>query len=105
MPAVRGVAFLGFPLHPAGKPGVARAEHLTRVDVPMLFLQGDRDLLADLALLGPVVERLGTRARLVIVPQADHSFHVPARSGRTDAEVRGQVAAALRRWLDELIGG
>jgi predicted alpha/beta-hydrolase family hydrolase len=105
LPAVRGVAFLGFPLHPAGKPGVARAEHLTRVDVPMLFLQGDRDLLADLALLGPVVERLGTRARLVIVPQADHSFHVPARSGRTDAEVRGQVAAALLRWLDELIGG
>lgn len=105
LPGVRGVAFLGFPLHPAGKPGVARAEHLTSVNVPMLFLQGDRDTLADLALLSPVVERLGARARLVIVPQADHSFHVPARSGRSDAEVRGQVAAELLRWLDELNGG
>jgi len=104
MPDVRGLAFLGFPLHPAGKPGVARAEHLTSVSVPMLFLQGDRDPLADLALLSPVVERLGARARLVKIPQADHSFHVPARSGRTDAEVRDQVAAAFLRWLDELIG-
>jgi uncharacterized protein len=105
LPGVRGLAFLGFPLHSAGKPGVARAEHLTSVNVPMLFLQGDRDPLADLALLRPVVEQLGARARLVIVPQADHSFHVPTRSGRTDAEVRGQVAAALLRWLDELNGG
>jgi predicted alpha/beta-hydrolase family hydrolase len=105
LPGVQGVAFLGFPLHPAGKPGVARAEHLASVNVPMLFLQGDRDTLADLALLRPVVEQLGARARLVIVPGADHSFHVPTRSGRTDAEVRGQVAAAMLRWLDELNGG
>jgi len=104
LPDVRGLAFLGFPLHPAGRPGVARAEHLMSVNVPMLFLQGDRDPLADLALLSPVVERLGARARLVIIPQADHSFHVPARSGRTDAEMRDQVAAAFLRWLDELIG-
>jgi hypothetical protein len=70
----------------------------------MLFLQGNRDTLADLALLSPVVEELGARARLVIVRQADQSFHVPTRSGRTDAEVRGQVAAALLCWLDELSG-
>jgi predicted alpha/beta-hydrolase family hydrolase len=105
LPGVRGLAFLGFPLHSAGKAGVARAEHLSSVNVPMLFLQGDRDRLADLALLSPVVARLGARARLVVVPQADHSFHVPVRSGRTDAEVRDQVATALLRWLDELIGG
>jgi uncharacterized protein len=102
---VRGLAFLGFPLHPAGKPSVARAEHLTSVNVPMLFLQGDRDTLADLALLRPVVEQLGARARLVIVPQADHSFHVPTRSGSTDAEVRGRMVAALLCWLDELNAG
>jgi predicted alpha/beta-hydrolase family hydrolase len=102
LPGVRGVAFLGFPLHPAGKPSVARAQHLTRVNVPMLFLQGDRDTLADLALLSPVVEQLGARARLVIFSNADHSFHVPARSGHTDAEVHDQMAAALLGWLDEL---
>ena len=105
LPGVRGVAFLGFPLHSAGKPGVVRAEHLTSVHVPMLFLQGDGDKLADLALLRPVVERLGARARLVIFPQADHSFHVPTRSGRSDAEVRGQVAEALLCWLDGLNAG
>jgi predicted alpha/beta-hydrolase family hydrolase len=104
LPDVHGVAFLGFPLHPAGKPGVARAEHLTRVNVPMLFLQGDRDTLADLALLRPVVEQLGARARLVIVPEADHSFHVPTRSGHTDAEMRDKMASALLRWLDEMTG-
>jgi predicted alpha/beta-hydrolase family hydrolase len=105
LPRVRGVAFLGFPLHAAGKPGVLRAEHLAGVHVPMLFLQGDRDKLADLALLKPVVERLGTHARLVEFPQADHAFHVPTRSGRTDADVRGQVAEALVSWLDGLNGG
>jgi uncharacterized protein len=105
LPGVRGVAFLGFPLHAAGKPGVARAEHLSSVKVPMLFLQGDRDTLADLALLRPIVKRLGARARLVIFPQADHSFHVPARSSRTDAEVRGEIADALSCWLGEVIRG
>ena len=102
LPGVRGLAFVGFPLHPAGRPGVARAEHLSEVKVPMLFLQGDRDTLADLALLRPVVKRLGARARLVIFPQADHAFHVPVRSGRTDAEVRGQIADALVGWIDEV---
>ena len=105
LPGVHGLAFLGFPLHPRGKPGAARAAHLDDVKVPMLFLQGDRDALADLALLRPVVGRLGPRARLVVFPQADHSFHVPARSGRADADVRGQVAAALARWMAEVGGG
>lgn len=104
LPGVRGVAFLGFPLHSAGKPAVVRAEHLSSVHVPMLFLQGDRDKLADLTLLRPIVERLGTRAHLVEFPRADHAFHVPAGSGRADAEVRGQVAKALLCWLDGLNG-
>jgi hypothetical protein len=99
---VRGLAFIGFPLHPAGKPGVARAEHLSSVNVPMLFLQGDRDTLADLALLSTVAKRLGARTRLEVFPQADHAFHVPARSGRTDAEVRGQIAETLSAWIDEV---
>lgn len=102
LPDVRGVAFLGFPLHLAGKPGVARAQHLTSVKVPMLFLQGERDTLADLALLRQVVEELGAHARLVIIPKADHSFRVPRRSGHSDADVVDQVAAALLCWLHEL---
>jgi predicted alpha/beta-hydrolase family hydrolase len=102
LPGVHGLGFVGFPLHPAGKSGVARAAHLADVNVPMLFLQGDRDTLADLALLRPVVERLGARARLVAFSHADHSFHVPARSGRTDADVRGQVAEALACWMAEV---
>ena len=81
---------------------VARAAHLADVKTPMLFLQGDRDTLADLALLRPVVRRLGTRARLVVFPQADHSFHVPVRSGRTDAQVLGQVVEALVSWIAEV---
>lgn len=104
LPGVRGLAFVGFPLHPVDKPGIARAEHLSAVNVPMLFLQGDRDKLADLALLGPVVKRLGTRARLVVFANADHAFHVPARSGRTDAQVRGQIAETLAGWMDALRG-
>jgi predicted alpha/beta-hydrolase family hydrolase len=102
LPRVRGLGFLGFPLHPVGKPGDARAAHLADVNVPMLFLQGDRDKLADPALLRQVVKRLGPRGRLVEMRGADHSFHVPARSGRTDAEVRGQVADALVSWMAEV---
>ena len=102
MPGVAGLAFLGFPLHPAGKPSIERAAHLDAVEVPMLFLQGTRDELADLALLQPVVERLGARATLHRVDDADHAFHVRARSGRTDAEVLGEMldilAAWTRRW-------
>jgi len=99
LPGVRGLAFLGFPLHPAGRPADERAQHLFEVQLPMLFLQGTRDDLADLALLRPLVERLGARARLELFEGADHSFHVPARSGRSDAEVRGALLDALARWI------
>src|SRR5216117_715152 len=87
LPGVRGLVFLGFPLHPPGRPGDSRAEHLAQVQIPMLFLQGTRDEFADLKLLGPVIKRLGTRATLHLVDGADHSFHVLKRSGRTDGEV------------------
>ncbi|HML12254.1 MAG TPA: alpha/beta family hydrolase [Xanthobacteraceae bacterium] len=96
---VRGLAFLGFPLHPAGRPSDARATHLSDVRIPMLFLQGSRDALADLALLRPVVERLGERASLRVFAEADHSFHVPARSGRRDAEVRRDLIDTLAAWV------
>ena len=96
---VRGLAFLGFPLHPAGKPAVTRAEHLARVALPLLFVQGTRDALAEVALVDGVLARLGSRATVHWVPQADHAFHVPARSGRTDAEVRAALLAALATWM------
>jgi predicted alpha/beta-hydrolase family hydrolase len=99
---VRGIVFLGFPLHPAGQPGVSRAEHLARVEVPMLFLQGTRDTLADLTLLRPVLERLGKRATLRVIEEADHSFHVLKRSGRTDDEVLDELATALTEWREGL---
>jgi len=95
---VRGLAFLGFPLHAAGKPSNDRARHLLDVKVPMLFLQGTRDTLADLAMLRPVVKGLGKRATLCLFDEADHSFHVPARTGRKDPEVRGEVLDALAEW-------
>src|SRR5262245_60234125 len=88
---VRGLAFLGFPLHPAGKPSQDRAEHLYDVKIPMLFLQGSRDQLAMLDQLEPVCKALGPRATLEIFPDADHSFHVPAKTGRKDPEVRADV--------------
>jgi predicted alpha/beta-hydrolase family hydrolase len=96
---VRGLAFLGFPLHPAGKPSGERAAHLSDVHVPMLFLQGTRDDLAELALLRPLIEHLGDRARLREFADADHSFHVPARSGRTDAQVLDELLDALATWI------
>jgi hypothetical protein len=99
IPGVRGLAFLGFPLHPAGRPSDERARHLFDVRVPMLFLQGSRDALADLALLRPVIERLGGRASLRVFEEADHSFHVPARTGRRDAEVRSAMLDALAAWI------
>ena len=98
LPGVRGIAFFGFPLHPGGKPGTERADHLARVGVPLLFLQGTRDRLADLALLVPIVERLGPRATLHAIEDADHSFHVPARTGRTDAEVLDELARRTAAW-------
>jgi hypothetical protein len=99
---VRGLVFLGFPLHPAGQPGVSRAEHLARVEPPMLFLQGARDTLADLTLLGPIVERLGERATLRVIEHADHGFHVLKRSGRTDEQVLDELAAATAEWREGL---
>ncbi|HWH38869.1 MAG TPA: alpha/beta family hydrolase [Usitatibacter sp.] len=99
LPDVRGIAFLGFPLHPAGQPSDDRAKHLEDVRVPMLFLQGTRDELAELALLRPVVARLGDRAALEVIDGADHSFHVPAKSGRTDAQVRSDVLDRLAAWM------
>ena len=99
---VRGLVFFGFPLHTAGRPGTQRAEHLERVKVPMLFLQGTRDTLADLVLLRPLCATLAPRATLHIVDQADHSFHVLKRSGRTDAEVLGELARTVASWADSL---
>jgi predicted alpha/beta-hydrolase family hydrolase len=100
---VRGLIFLGFPLHPAGKPSQERAEHLARVDVPMLFLQGTRDALAELDQLEPVCKSLGKRATLTLFADADHSFHVPAKTGRKDAAVRAEVLDALAAWIDALV--
>ena len=100
MPGVRGLVFLGFPLHPAGEPSDARAAHLSQVQVPMLFLQGTRDELADMSLLQPLVARLGGHAVLHPVADADHSFHVPARSGRKDAQVLAEVLDAFASWID-----
>jgi predicted alpha/beta-hydrolase family hydrolase len=101
LPGVRGLVFFGFPLHPAGKPGTERAEHLLQVGCPMLFLQGTRDELAETVLLRGVIEQLGERATLELVADADHSFHVPARSGRTDAQVRAGVLDAFVRWVEQ----
>ena len=103
LPGVRGLAFLGFPLHPAGRPADDRGSHLFEVHVPMLFLQGARDELADQQLLSRLIERLGTRATLRLFPHADHSFHVPARTGRKDTEVRSEMLDALAAWIKSVI--
>jgi predicted alpha/beta-hydrolase family hydrolase len=100
MIGVRGLVFLGFPLHPAGEPSDARAAHLSGVQVPMLFLQGSRDELADLSLLLPLVESLGERATLHALADADHSFHVPAKSGRQDSQVLAEALDAFAAWID-----
>jgi predicted alpha/beta-hydrolase family hydrolase len=100
---VRGLAFLGFPLHPAGKPSQERGQHLFGVKIPMLFLQGTRDTLAMLDQLEPLCEALGPRATLKLFQDADHSFHVPAKTGRKDAQVRGEVLDALADWIDGVI--
>lgn len=105
LPGVRGLAFLAFPLHPAGRPDTTRAHHLSGVNVPMLFLQGTRDELAKLELLQPVTAGLGQLARLHLLPDADHSFHVPARTGKKDSHVRSEALQALGKWVDEVVGG
>jgi len=102
LPGVRGLVFLGFPLHPPGKPSGERAGHLFDVRIPMLFLQGARDDFADVKLLRPLVERFGENSTLRLFADADHSFHVPARTGRKDADVRGEVLDALADWMDGL---
>ena len=102
LPGVAGLAFLAFPLHPAGRPSRDRAEHLSDVGIPMLFLQGTRDELATLELLEPVVTKLGARATLKLLQEADHSFHVRASSGRRDPDVRQELILALVDWIDGL---
>ena len=96
---VSGLVFFAFPLHPAGKPGVDRAKHLNDVKIPMLFLSGSRDPLAELDLLKPTVRKLGTRAKLVLAEDADHSFHVPARTGRKDPEVFAELLDKATEWM------
>ena len=101
---VVGLAFLGFPLHPAGQPSDDRAAHLDDVKIPMLFLQGARDSLADQKLLERVIKRLGPRATLRLFDDADHSFHVPKSTGRTDAEVRKEMLDAFANWVRAVVG-
>jgi predicted alpha/beta-hydrolase family hydrolase len=103
LPGVRGLAFLGFPLHPAGKPSRERAEHLFEIKIPMLFLQGTRDALAVLEELEPVCGALGSRASLRLFDDADHGFHVPARTGRKDTDIRNEMLDALAQWLETVL--
>ena len=103
LPGVRGLAFLGFPLHAAGRPSEERAEPLFEVKIPMLFLQGTRDALADIGLMRKLVASLGKRATLVTIGDGDHSFHVPARTGRSDEDVRTEMLDALAGWIEAVI--
>ena len=102
LPGVRGLVFLGFPLHASGKPSEERGAHLSRVGIPMLFLQGSRDKLAELRCCEPLVARLGVRAALRVFADADHSFHVPARTGRSDAAVRHELLDLLAAWITRI---
>lgn len=102
---LRGLAFLGFPLHPPDKPGIQRAEHLADAKGPLLFVQGTRDDLADLGLLRPVVDQLGARATLHVVDQADHGFNVLVRSGRTSGQVLAEIATTVVGWMDRVTRG
>lgn len=99
LPRVRGLIFFGFPLHPAGKPGDERAKHLSDVKLPLLFLQGENDALATLDRLKPAVKSLGKRATLKLYADADHSFHVPARTGRKDADVLAEILDDAVAWI------
>ena len=99
LPGVRGLVFFAFPLHPAGKPSVVRAEHLSQIAIPMLFLQGTRDALAELDLLRPVIAGLGARATLALAQDADHAFHVPAKTGRTDVDILAELLDAAAAWM------
>jgi uncharacterized protein len=99
LPHIRGLVFLGFPLHPLGKPSADRARHLSSILVPMLFAQGSRDKLAELRLLEPLVNGLAAPVSLLVIEQADHAFHVPARSGRNDGEVLAEILDGLSAWI------
>jgi predicted alpha/beta-hydrolase family hydrolase len=99
LPDVRGLVFLGFPLHPPEKPSTDRAKHLFEIKIPMLFLQGTRDEFANLPLLEPLCGELGARTTLTLFSDADHSFHVPARTGRKDAEVRTELLDKMTAWM------
>jgi predicted alpha/beta-hydrolase family hydrolase len=101
---VRGLVFLGFPLHPPGKPSAARGEHLAEVRIPMLFLQGTRDEFAELSLVEPLVAQLGDRATVAWLADADHSFHAPARTGKTDAGIRSELVEAVTAWIAAVVG-
>ena len=101
---VRGLVLFGFPLHPPGQAGTRRAEHLSKVPMPMLFLQGTRDALADLKLLRPICEELGPRATLQVIETADHSFHVLKKAGRSDQEVLRELAETTASWVERIAG-
>lgn len=103
LPDLRGIAFLGFPLHPPEQPAIERAEHLAAAAGPLLFLQGTRDDLADLSLLRPVIKKLGSRAKLHIVEGADHGFDVLVRSGRTHDQVIDELARTITEWIDAIL--
>jgi predicted alpha/beta-hydrolase family hydrolase len=103
LPGVRGLVFLGFPLHPPGQPSDERAQHLFEVKIPMLFLQGTRDALADIHLMRQLAERLGQRATLKLFADADHSFHVSARTGRKDTDMRSEMLDALAGWVETVV--
>ena len=105
IPGVRGLVFFGFPLHPPGKPGTQRAVHLDRVEVPMLFLQGTKDQFAELDLLRPICDRLGRLATLHTIDGADHSFHVPKRSGRADLDVLRELVHTFVDWIPRVLAG
>jgi predicted alpha/beta-hydrolase family hydrolase len=102
LPGVRGLVFFGFPLHPPNDPGTKRADHLARVPMPMLFLQGTRDTLADIKLLEPIVRKLGALARLHIIESADHGFHVLKRSGKTDESVLTELVETTAAWAGKI---
>lgn len=101
LPGVRGLVFFGFPLHPPGRPGIERAEHLSAIEIPMLFLQGTRDEFATLDLLRGVVKRLGSRATLHLIEEGDHSFKVPKRTGKTESDVLEELATTIQQWADQ----
>lgn len=100
LPGVRGLVFFGFPLHPPGRPGIERAEHLSAIGIPMLFLQGTRDEFATLDLLQGVVQRLGSRATLHLIEEGDHSFKVPKRTGKTESDILEELAITIQQWAD-----